>query len=573
MSRRPLYLVVPALLACALGYLKLAPSTASALAKTAATSAAVVEEAPREARPSAPRARVTQARYRLVSEHRALVNGVESAKVMVQGAWITTPRTGDRTEVRLSADRITVTGDKAPLPGDVAAPFVMENRDGVLAALAFSDATPGKSRDFLAGLATLLQHSDRPGDTWTVEEEDLAGVYEAQYTRSGDTVTRQRGRYTKMRGPSGLEAREGDALQSSEESRFTFDAKGLVRATVKLAQTSVIAKGMPTVEIRATATLVREDVAEVALEAGARLAPEAITTHVDHAAIARRRQEKLVAGAHASELIADARAAAHLDRKEPGVDRQRNTALRRLSALVQLEGDTAREIGQAIREDANDAESVRLLAGSLASAKSSDATGALASLLDAPLPDESRSIVLANLALARKPTAESAAALTSALDQPMGAQAALALGAEAARLGDDPASNDAVGTLLARYEAATTPAERRLYLEALGNTGSREALPVMLAAIQGGDYALARAGALGLRLIPGDDVDDALAVLIESASPVMFEALEAVGSRSPTLWKPRLVALEERFAGQKRVLEAIEALLTRWGNLSVPAKP
>ena len=95
----------------------------------------------------------------------------------------------------------------------------------------------------------------------------------------------------------------------------------IVRATVTLAQTTVIAKGMPTVEMRATATLVREDAAEIALEAAPRLAAEAITAHIDHAAHARARHQKLVAGAHAPELIADARAAAHLDRKQPGVDK------------------------------------------------------------------------------------------------------------------------------------------------------------------------------------------------------------------------------------------------------------
>jgi hypothetical protein len=569
-SRRSLYLVVPALVACGLGTLGLRPHTPAAPAQPAAAVAPAPAATARAARSSKPAERAARARYHLTSEHRAFLNEKESAAVVVEGTWTTTERTEGRTEVQLAATRIAVLGDTPPAVTDVAEPFVMVKESGRLASLGFPQAMPGKARDLLSSLSATFQCSERPGDgAWKVEEQDLTGKYEAAYVREGDKLTRQRGRYLETRGPRGLEAQQGDAISSVEDSQFVFDARGLVRATVKLTRTSTLGKGMPSVMMVLRATLVREDVAEVAPAAGPDLSPEPITSHVDHAAIARKRNEKLVAGAKAPELIDAVRSAAHLDRKAPDTDKQRALALRRVSALVQLDGAAARDVAAAIRKDPSDQGTVGLLAGALASAPTPEATGALASLLDAHLPDEARSTVLADLALAAMPTAESAGALTRALDKPLGGQAALALGAEAQKLGEDDAGS-AVEELVKRYKAATTPDEQRTYLQALANTASREALPVMLDALRGADFELARLGAFGLRLIPGDDVDDALWSLVEGGSPVVFEALKAAAYRSPALWQPRLEAAREPFAGQKRVLEQIQAILNQWSHVGRP---
>jgi hypothetical protein len=240
-------------------------------------------------------------------------------------------------------------------------------------------------------------------------------------------------------------------------------------------------------------------------------------------------------------------------------------AVKRLSALARLDQGAATTFAEAIRNEPTDAAAVSLLAGALASANTPSATNALASLLDAELPPDARGAVLVNLGLAKAPTDESVAALSAALDKPQGGAAALALGSQASKLGDEGAGEDAVDLLLARYASATTDEERALYLESLANTGSRKALPVMVAALQGQSFALARVAAYDLRFIPGEDVDDILLSLIQAGSAVMVEAIRATALRSPALWQPRLEAAKAQFAGEKRVLDTIASVLGHWG--------
>jgi hypothetical protein len=89
-------------------------------------------------------------------------------------------------------------------------------------------------------------------------------------------------------------------------------------------------------------------------------------------------------------------------------------------------------------------------------------------------------------------------------------------------------------------------------------------LDVMVSAIRGTDLDLARIATYGLRHIPDDDVDSLLWVLIEGGSPLLNAALQAVAYRAEALWRPRLEAVRERFAGEPRVLDAIQAVLGRW---------
>ena len=89
-------------------------------------------------------------------------------------------------------------------------------------------------------------------------------------------------------------------------------------------------------------------------------------------------------------------------------------------------------------------------------------------------------------------------------------------------------------TLIERYDDATTIADKLLYLDALANTGSHRVLPIMQDAIhQGQSYDLACAGAFGLRRIPGDDVDDLLAALIQNGTVVIVPAIKATAYHSP----------------------------------------
>ena len=240
-------------------------------------------------------------------------------------------------------------------------------------------------------------------------------------------------------------------------------------------------------------------------------------------------------------------------------------ALRRLSALTQVDGDAAETIADTIRSEPDDKDSVGLLLGSLSSSTDPSATNALASLLENDeMPDDVQSQVFTHLNLARTPTQASAEVLTQKLEGPFGNQAALALGAQARGL-DEEVADEAIDQLLQRYEQSSTREEKRLALLALGNSGSHRALDVMKGALQSGDFELASAAAFGLRLIPDDEVDALLLALIQAGNPVILDAIQAVAYRSPALWRPQLEAAREQFVSHKRVLDAIQAVLSRWG--------
>jgi len=572
MSRRPLFALIPALVASALGPFAWSSHSPAPRARSAAPAATEAAAPAFRARPAAQKAVVT--RYRISSEQHVIIDGQEQASVLVEGLWTTSSRAGADAEAQLAATKIAVRGGEAPSAADLAAPILLGSHDGVLDAMAFSDATPRAARSILTGLATTFQHTARPGSSFTVEEEDLLGRYAAAYTRAAEgRLVRTRHRYTHVRDARGLSAERASSLAPEERSELRFDPEGLVSARVAIKHTFSMGEGMARVEMRHAATLEREDVAQVTLPPAPELDLKPISDHLDRAGIARRNDEARVAGAKAPELVAEARRAAHLDRTHPDAQKHRSVALRRLSSLVKIDAGAAAAVAEAIRKDPQDRESVGMLAGSLASADAPAATNALAHLLDEPLPAEARTAVLVSLGMARSPTDVSVSALFSALDGPMGAEAALALGTQASKLGDDGAGEDAVSQLLERYAAAKNTDERRLYLQALANSGSREALPVMIAALQDQDFAIARVAAYGLRFIPGDDVDDLLLSLIQSGSTVAVEAIQATAFRAPALWRPRLEMAKAQFEGQKRILDTIAAVLVRWANLAVPPKP
>lgn len=567
MSRRKL-VVAAAPIALSLLALALAPSRPSAPRASAphAEEARPTQVAALPARPA------VRAQYRLSSVQRAIIDGREQASVQIEGTWTTIERAAGVTEARFAASRIEAVGEQAPSAADVAAPFELASVDGTLRAIAFPEATPRAGRALLTGLATTLQHTDRREQAWKVEEEDLFGTYVAEYERLGDgRVSRKRAAYTKLRGAAGLAPGASGELQASERTELSFDEKGLVAASVSVVFTMPIAKGRAPIRMVTEAKLAREEVQEIAWSAGLGLEAAPISDHVDRAGIARRRAETKVAGATAPELVAEVRRAAHLDAAKGDPFPARADARRRLTSLMALDDGAAKAAGDAIRRDPRDAASVALLTSALSAAETPSGANTLAALFeDASLPPEAKEQVLTALALSHAPTAESAAALTRALDQPRGERAALALGAQARALGDDGIGGDAVDELLQRYADATTPADKRAYLLALGNTGSPKALDVMLAAMRGSDFSLARLATRGLRLIPGDEVDDVLFALIEHGSPLMLDAIQAAGSRSPELWKPRLQAAATQFAEHDQVVDAIKSVLVRWTNLAKP---
>src|SRR5262249_28097963 len=148
--------------------------------------------------------------------------------ITTRGTWTTVPR-GDRLEVRYDASQLDGPPDLLPAIADLAAPMQLDQHDGVLDGIGFTDATPAAARTVLTQLATTFQDAAGAGAGWKVNEEDLTGRYDAVYLRDGGAVERTRPSYTALRKGEGL-VPVADPVSSDEASRFEVDADGVVRA-------------------------------------------------------------------------------------------------------------------------------------------------------------------------------------------------------------------------------------------------------------------------------------------------------------------------------------------------------
>lgn len=520
----------------------------------------------------APAAQGDRLVHRLTLATTATLNGKEVAAVKIAGRWTLTPLRGGRTLAQLESPEVSLVGTAAPDGAALSQPFVLHAADGVLDRIAFAPGTPAAVKELLTSVAVLTQYTDRPGDHWTAAERDLSGVYEACYTRLDGHLSRSRSQYLslhQLKVPAGT--RSGEVLLSDEHARFDVDGQGLTAASVQLNQTAHLGQGVPQVDLRAQATLLRQSSERVALEDGPAFDPEEIRSHLDPAASERRQLEQRVGGASAQALLDSALAATQLDPLAAASRRERHRVLDQLQAKVQLDPAAAHALAGGLQDHKADPRFADLVSGALAGAGTPEATDALASVLDASWTGEPRLQVISSLGLTPAPTARSVAVLKGALDQEQGLQAALALGLEAQSLGDE-AGKDAIDALLQRYAQAQDPQARRVYLLALGNTASRRVLQALEDTIAGPDYGLAEVATYGLRMIPGDDVDAVLDQLIGRGSTVTVAAIKSAGFRSAALWSPRLLAYLAQFAQQPQVADTLRAVLTHW-SVDLPAAP
>jgi hypothetical protein len=507
--------------------------------------------------------------------------GGGSGGAVVEGTLTMTERSDGRTEVQLAASKLELRGAEAPPADSVELPVQLVTEDGLLRAIAFPPEMPRAARAILTGIVTAFQHTDRPGDRWTAVEEDLLGRYLAEYRRDeAGAVVRSRARYTELRGARGLSPTGAGQLVPEERTELSFDGRGLVSAVVRIEHAYAVGEDARGVRLTLAARLEREADEVLAVLEPDELPAEPISDHLDHAALSRARAEAVAGRASTSELVADALRAARLDRTQhdrtqhdrtqhdrtqPGADKLRAASLSRLAARLRLDDGAAGELADAIRRASGDPRAVGPLAGALGSAGTTAATNALAGLLADGLPDGARSAILSHLALTTAPTSESVTALAAALDQGLGDEAALALGAEAHRLGEHPDGAAAVEILLERYRRAASHDDRRVYLQALANSGSPRALPAMEGALGSGNLELARLGAYGLRFLPGEEVDALLLELIRGGAPVILDAIRATAHRAPALWRPHLEAARAQYDGHGRVVDTIQAVLARLG--------
>jgi hypothetical protein len=188
-----------------------------------------------------------------------------------------------------------------------------------------------------------------------------------------------------------------------------------------------------------------------------------------------------------------------------------------LEAVLRVQGSAATaEAARAVRDMERDADA-ELVMGALHDSQTPEAQQALIDLArDKQLPIGRRDTALVDLGIQQKTTADAldglrALSKDATLEPELRDTALLAMGG-AARSADAKALADshAVDYLLERLGEASSNKDRMLALDALGNTGSEQAIDAMKQALRSDDAAIRETAANGLRHIPGGEADDLL---------------------------------------------------------------
>jgi len=386
---------------------------------------------------------------------------------------------------------------------DLSAPFFFVlAEDGRVTRYGFEKAIPGDARRQLIAIVASLQLAPR-----SIErvEGDVSGEAVASYVKQGSSVLRTKSRYERVRTPAGLVSPGaiGGEYTVASKGAFTVDASGWPasldeRETVA----AVFSAGRMTMTASTTARLAAKgddgrfagsfDAAEPGFDPDVEAIAEA-------AQLASRNADLgLVNGATFASLTSDLESSPDT--------RGRNRAVARMSALFRSNPESLRDARAKLLAKGTDERTKKAIAGALGSAPSAEAQHVLAETLRSAEVSTSVKMDAAMSLGQNKPiSAEGKHALREASRSPevdVASTATLALGS-AARGGGDGAQ-DLVTDLLAKLEAASTPAEKALVLDALGNSGSPRALDAILAHV-GHPSSTVRAAALGALKFQNDE--------------------------------------------------------------------
>ncbi|MFO0574336.1 MAG: HEAT repeat domain-containing protein [Polyangia bacterium] len=473
-------------------------------------------------------------------------------------------------EVRLGEPKLDLgsldAAERERMQGALLTPFyLMMEPSGRLRGLRLARGTQPVLRGFLKAVAASLQYARAPGPSWTHDEVDATGEYQARYQLAvdGTRCDKSRLRYTRVAAVQGLLPIEslggvGGELHITYTLARTDDEAARVEALQGTDTLTVDpGPGMPRVssESQIALRLLRAEPAGDLTEAlqraeGPDYEPSLLGVSDADPDSARRADERVVQGARFEDLLTALRAL------PPGDDGQERASLHmRLSALMRLDPKAARKAQQVIAQGAELSLS-RTLVGALGGAGTGPAQEALVQVGESTsLSAEVRMNAVAALGLAEQPEEASAVALQRLASDPdadVRSTALLAMGNAALaqrQKGQGGEAEQSIDTILLRLQAATTEAEQTLCLEALGNGGDPRALPALQSALRAPSVAVRKAAAHALRFLPSDgsggNVDQLLTevLLRDPAAEVRKAALFAVSFRSLLLYLPALQQL------------------------------
>jgi HEAT repeat protein len=429
--------------------------------------------------------------------------------------------------------------------------LVLES-SGKVARFGGSRALSAGTESLLRAAVSSLQYVAAPagGDkTWQTVEADHYGTFTANYRALAHNRVEKQKAYTKLAMPELMLG--ADLTKSTARGFSSYELAEQGHWPTRVESKDELDTGTLRVAQRFTLTLqhqrpVQRQRADLS---GTRMT--ALAQFVEREGDGRKSiayLKRIVGGASYREL---ANELAALGTSEED-DTKRDKLVRRLSALFELDPAAVRSAAREVRDQGPGAKE---LLGALTSSAAKEARSALNQLAaDRSLPTQLRQDVLADMTIQARPTAETFTNLTTLMNDPdprVRNGAVLALGSAAESAGSDPAqSRDAERanrSLSQGYESAQTPAERSLFLKALGNSGSPQALEAAKNALASPDPAVRREGARALRLVPGDEADQLIAQVwqLDEDASVRDGAAFSAGYRplSPVLAQAALNAL------------------------------
>lgn len=404
--------------------------------------------------------------------------------------------------------------------------YVQAETDGRVRGYSFARDLSPTARNILRGVLGSAQVAVRDEAQWAADEDDIQGSYVASYSKDeAGAIVKTKRPYSKIEGMATLDVRARGVASVAEDGWPT-------NVTLEEHKVASMGEKMPvaTTDARLALTLTGTKADPSLLGRFEREQDDLVQASafgtMDDAESARVADGRLASDATSDAILGEARAATD--------DQAMIAAGDRLAARLRLNPNEADRMATLART--LPAREANLVVGALGGAATPESTKALGRLLsETKGPPAVRANAATQLAFAKGANAtEARDSLSQGLSDPsreVRDSSALALGNVARELGD--ADPETVKDLVARYERARDDEERVTLLEALGNSGSAEILPVVRAALASENESLREAAAHALRFLPLGDADKVLADVLgtEPSPTVIVAAIDSIGYR------------------------------------------
>ncbi len=405
---------------------------------------------------------------------------------------------------------------------------------GEIPSFLFPKDVPVEARTLLKGFVNSLQWVAPPAlaSIWHTVEQDVSGQFDAKYrTVDGLTVEKSKVNYLQMRGLSGLTPiQRGTEYGVSSIARFGLDVSGWPKTLVEDESVEVKTMGSTMVgTIKTTAKLsVVEKHPEWVGPFGADLESDAVSEAAAMAQSMKQADINQVGGKSFRDITID------LNSEN---SKMRNHAQAKLAALLRIEPARAKEVADEILHGTSDANAKKRLIGALGNAGTPEAQRELAKILDTTEAGDLRVNAGIAMSLTKHPTEETADALEKAMhsaDKKVDNTATLALGNVVRSMNNDGTGDtaDELKLLVDGLANASSDAERKVYLEALGNSGDTRAFAAIAPYLSHQIVALRAAATGALKFMVGEVADAAItAAFSDSENSVRNAAAHTIGFR------------------------------------------